>query len=69
MASHIEVLGHLRAQQWPRYSGAVCTELGARLNIKMSYQYKDPRVIDNTVSCPSYLKHRTPRTLERRSPY
>ena len=55
MASHIEVLGHLQAQQWPRYSGAVCTELGARLNIKMSYQYKDPRVIDKTVSCPSYL--------------
>ena len=28
---------------------------GLRLNIKMSYQYRDPHVKDNTVSRPSYF--------------
>ena len=28
---------------------------GGRLNIKMSYQYRDPHVQDKTVSRPSYL--------------
>ena len=31
------------------------TAPGGRLNIKMSYQYRDPHVINKTVSQPSYL--------------
>ena len=42
---------------------------GLRLNIKMSYQYRDPHVKDNTVSRPSYFQHGNPHTLERRSLY
>ena len=48
-----------------------CEELrrqpGGRLNIKMSFQYRDPHVKDKTVSRPSYLKHGNPHTWERQS--
>ena len=40
-----------------------------RLNIKMSYQYKDPHVKDKTVSRPCYLYDGYPNTWKRRCLY
>ena len=46
-----------------------CFRIRGRLNIKISYQYRDPHLKDKTISRPSYLKHGNAYTWERWSFY